>query len=75
MTSVTRISFVDITGQLFRFELDDRDGIVSLVLGPLKSGVHRLFVNHKDEGYLLYPKGIIEHITEPSERGKDRRVR
>lgn len=61
--SIRYIRFVDVTGQVYHFELNADEGIYSLVLvkGP-KRGVQSLVINGETEVYHLRPKGIIDMI-------------
>jgi len=61
--SVSSIQFVDETGQRFWFERDAEDEVFSLVLSPIKKGIHTLFVNGEDETYRLRPEDIIEQAA------------
>jgi hypothetical protein len=59
MQSLHSIKFIDATGQRYEFERDADDGIFSLVLVPLKRGLHSLVVNGDNEVYHMRPKDII----------------
>lgn len=54
------ISFIDIEGQRFNFELDAEDEIFSLFLLPKnRRGVHTLVINGQPEVYFFRPKDIL----------------
>lgn len=62
--SLKSISFVDISGQRYNFELDAEDEIFSLFLLPKnRRGIHALVINGQPEAYFLRPKSIIEQVA------------
>jgi hypothetical protein len=63
MISLKGIKFIDALGKAFFFELDAEDGIYSLVLLPLRRGVHRLCVNGETEVYFCSPKHILDLVA------------